>query len=105
MENKKVNILGTEYKMKFNHKAEDSDGESYFYKKRIEIKPIKRMLDKLASKKDKRERQKEVIRHELFHCYFHELVNDNYAYDENLVDTLAILSPRIFKQFQELDIL
>lgn len=105
MEKKTVNILGTEYVVEFNHEDKQSDGQAFFYKNKIEIKPTDGMLDEELSVEEKGKRQKEVFRHELFHCYFHEAGNDTYAYDERLVDLLAILSPKIFKVFQELDIL
>lgn len=105
MEKKTVNILGTEYEVEFNHEEKDSDGQAFFYKDKIKIKPKEKLLDEELSEGEKEKRQKEVFRHELFHCYFHESGNDTYAYDERLVDLLAILSPKIFKVFQELDIL
>lgn len=105
MEKKTVNILGTEYEMSFDLDSKEADGEAKFYGKKIDIKPLERMLDEDSTDEEKRRRQKEVIRHELWHCALFEGGAENYAYDENLIDTLAILSPKLFKVFQELDIL
>ena len=105
MEKKTVNILGTEYEVEFDHNEKDSDGQAFFYKNKIKIKPTEKLIYEELSEEEKEKRQKEVLRHELFHCYFHEAGNDTYAYNESLVDLLAILSPKIFKVFQELNIL
>lgn len=105
MEKKTANILGTEYEMSFDLDSKETDGEAKFYGKKIDIKPLEKMLDEDSTEEEKRNRLKEVIRHELWHCALFEGGAENYAYDEVLIDTLAILSPKIFKVFQELDIL
>lgn len=105
MDNCKVNILGTEYNVEFNHENKESDGEAFFYEKRIEIKPIQGMLNADSTIAEKEKRQKEVFRHELLHCTLFESGNSDYAYDEKLIEALSILTPKIFKVFQELDLL
>lgn len=105
MEKKTVNILGTEYGLTYDLDSKEADGEAKFFDKSIAIKPLDEMLADDSSAKEKQNRQKEVVRHELWHCLLYEGGMENYAYDENLINALAILSPKIFKVFQELDIL
>lgn len=106
MTEKTVNILGTEYKLTESCEDKNADGWAKFYKKEIQIRPKEQMLDGVESEdEEKIARQKEVIRHELFHCFFYEGTGTDYAYDENLVNFLAVNSPKIFKMFQELEIL
>lgn len=106
MIDKTVNILGTEYKLTEGCDDKTADGWSKFYKKEIQIKPKEQMLDGEESDDDeKTARQKEVIRHELYHCFLYEGTGADYAYDENLVNFLAMSAPKVFKMFQELEIL
>lgn len=105
MQGCKVNILGTEYNVFFDLQSEDADGEARFYKKEIHIRPVNKMLDDGSSYEEKVHRAKEVYRHELIHCALFEMGADGWSRDENLASLLAINTPKIFKVFQELDIL
>ncbi|MCI8795290.1 MAG: hypothetical protein HFG89_00320 [Dorea sp.] len=105
MENRKINILGTEYKVGIGYDSDEADGEARFYKKEINLRPVQDMLDDDSSDSEKENRFLEVFRHEVLHSILYEAGADEYARDENLIGLLAILSPRIFKVFQELDIL
>lgn len=56
--------------------------------------------------------KKRVLRHEIIHAFFNEsgLSDDSnnvtaWAKNEEMVDWFAIQSPKVFKVFQELDIL
>ena len=102
---KTVNILGTEYEVDFDFDSKEADGQAQFYCKKISIKPLEKMLDEDSTHEEKMNRLKEVIRHELWHSTLFESGAEEYAYDEKLIDVLAILSPKIFKVFEELDIL
>lgn len=102
---KSVNILGTDYSLEFDFDSKEADGEARFYEKKIKIRPTENMLDDDATEEAKKIRQKEVVRHELLHSILYEAGADEYSRDEKLIDALAILSPKIFKVFQELDIL
>lgn len=102
---KTVNIIGTEYMIEHNLESKEADGEAQFYCKKINIKPTDKMLDEDSTEEEKTNREKEVTRHELWHCLLFECGAEEYAYDEKLIDLLAIQSPKIFKTFQELDIL
>lgn len=105
MQDCKVNILGTEYRVFFDLESEESDGEARFYKKEIHLRPVEKMLDNESSYEEKVQRAKEVYRHELIHCALFEMGADEWGRDESLINLLAINSPKIFKIFQELDIL
>lgn len=105
MAKKTVNILGTEYEISYKLYSKEADGEAKFYGKTIDIKPLEEMLSEDSTDEEKMNRMKEVVRHELWHCALFEGGAEAYAYDEKLIDLLAILSPKIFKVFQELYIL
>lgn len=106
MIDKTVNILGTEYKLTEGCDDKTADGWAKFYKKEIQIKAKDQMLDgEESDEEEKTARQKEVIRHELYHCFLYEGTGMDYAWDENLVNFLAMSAPKIFKTFQELEIL
>ena len=105
MQDRKVNILGTEYRVFFDLESEEADGEAKFYKKEIHIRPVEKMLDKESSYEEKIQRTKEVYRHELIHCALFEMGADEWSRDEGLINLLAINSPKIFRVFQEQDIL
>lgn len=100
-----VNILGTEYGITMNCDEEDRDGDANFYSKIIRIRPVEKLLDKEATDTEREIRKKHVARHELFHSFLWEAGETELAYDEHIVDWLATISPKIFKVFQELDIL
>ena len=105
MQDCKVNILGTEYDITMNCDDEDRDGDANFYSKIIRICPLEKLLDKEATDTERKIREKHVARHELFHSLLWEAGETELAYDEHLVDWLATMTPKIFKVFQELDIL
>ncbi len=101
MEDKKLNIFGEEYKMTFNCDEEDTDGIIYFYQKLIRIKAKDDLLIDSDYEQDKAERQKEVIRHELFHAIMFEIGEDELSRDEKFIQKMAMLSPKIFKILNE----
>lgn len=113
MEKKTVNILGTEYEIlvqseKENPKLKECSGLCEQYSKKI-------ILDDFASQKDDpmlvenfEEFKNKVLRHEVVHAYFGESglrSESNFAENEELVDWIAIMLPRIFKTCKELNIL
>lgn len=105
MQDCKVNILGTEYDITMNCDDEDRDGDTNFYSKTIRIRPLENLLDKEATDTERKNREKHVSRHELYHSFLWEAGETELAYNEHLVDWLATMTPKIFKVFQELDIL
>ena len=105
MQDCKVNILGTEYDITMDCDDEDRDGDTNFYSRIIRIRPFEKLLDKEATDTERKIRERHVVRHELFHSFLWESGETELAYDERLVDWIAVMTPKIFKVFQELDIL
>lgn len=113
---KKVNVLGTEYKIKHVSaeeiaKAMDANIGEYggfcdAYSKEIAIlKP----QDVMEGDELSFERWiKEAVRHELVHAFLNESglkANSEWARNEELVDWIAIQAPKIFKLFEKLEVL
>lgn len=102
MENHKTNILGTEYDIRHDLKDNETDGITCLYAKEIKIRPLEDMLnEEECTEKEKILRREQVIRHELLHAYFFEAGMSKWAYDEKLVDFLAIQFPKMVKSFTE----
>lgn len=102
----KINILGTEYSIQHDLQSVISDGDCGLYDKKIRIRITNDMLDGEESTIEERElREKEVIRHEVAHAFLFESGRSEWARDEDLVDFLAIQSPKLFKLFQDLNVL
>lgn len=108
MEKQTVNILGTEYTIEPKElKDEDIDGYCDSTSKLIVIRS-----DNENNVGDFGYLQKKQLRHEIIHAFMSESglqCNwqhiEQFGHDETTVDWFAIQSPKIFKVFQELDIL
>ena len=108
MDNCKVNILGTEYTIEQRElKNEEIDGFTDNTSKLIVIRS-----DNTNNLGDFEYLQKKQLRHEILHAFMSESglqCNwqhvEQFGQDETTVDWFAIQSPKIFKLFQELDIL
>lgn len=106
---KQINILGTSYEIitqteRENPKLEDANGLCETYSKQIVLLDIKQ--DKMTFS-NLEEYKKKVLRHEIIHAFFAESGlrnNCEYACSEELVDWIAIQSPKILKVFKELNI-
>lgn len=103
----KVNILGTEYEIRYLKESEyeklkicDANGLAELYAKELIINSE---IDDGSGKvfANFKEFEKKVIRHEIIHAFFHESGLEDYTSDENLVDWLALQAPKILKVFQE----
>ena len=113
MQDCKVNILGTEYQIltqseKDNPKLETCDGLCEQYSKKIILNDFSEQKNDVMCVENVEDFEKKVLRHEIYHAFFGESglrSSSEYAEIEELVDWLAIQSPKIFKVFQELDIL
>ena len=113
MQDCKVNILGTEYQIltqseKDNPKLETSNGLCEQYSKKIIINDFSEEKNDVMCVENVEDFEKKVLRHEVFHAFFGESglrSSSEYAEIEELIDWLAIQPPKIFKVFQELDIL
>lgn len=117
MENRKVNILGTEYEISFGTYKEfpelsEMDGYTDTSIRLIVVDDMSMAEGEVGGKKDLESYKKSVLRHEVTHAFLHEsgLANnsnhsDNWSVNEEMVDWFAIQSLKIFKVFQKLDIL
>ena len=121
MEKKTVNILGTEYQIIKKVYTEEPafekkhiDGYCDSFQKQIvycDLDTFERWSDEPEA--TKRQCEKEILRHEITHAFLSEsgLADSSnptdcpWAKNEEMVDWFAIQSPKIFKVFQELDIL
>ena len=108
MEKQTVNILGTEYTIEPRElKGEDIDGFTDNTSKLIVIRS-----DNENNVGDFGYLQKKQLRHEIIHAFMSESglqCNwqhiEQFGHDETTVDWFAIQSPKIFKVFQELEIM
>lgn len=102
-----VNILGAEYDISIDGEMcqTDRDGIEIRYSHKITLRPEADMLDREATDYEKKQRFLEVGRHEIFHAFFDESGLEGYSEDEQLINWLAIQSPKIFKVFTELELL
>lgn len=108
MKKQTVSILGTEYMIEPRAlKNEDIDGFTDNTLKLIVIRS-----DNANNVGDFEYLQKKQLRHEIIHAFMSESglqCNwqhiEQFGHDETTVDWFAIQSPKIFKVFQELDIL
>lgn len=107
MENKTVNILGTEYEIVIDESLDKTefDGLHNAYSKKISVRSVEDMLADETDIWQKEKRFQEVMRHEVMHAFFAESGLTDYCLNEQLVDWFAIQSPKIFKVFKELNVL
>lgn len=115
MENRKINILGTEYRIEFRKEDEDTilkDCNGYCD---VTVKLIVVLAEpnKECDYEDFSFIQKKTLRHEIVHAFLTEsgLFNNTYNVDagwaknEEMVDWFDIQSPKIFKVYSELGLL
>lgn len=111
MKYKKINILGTEYKISEKNRIDDeilNDADGYCDKTTKEIIVCKNMDGGL---KDMDWYKKKVLRHEIIHAFLYEsglqenFMHPNYGHDETYLDWFATQSPKIFKVYKDLNIL
>lgn len=115
----KVNVLGTEYTIIFKDDEEvakdmcSESGEFGGYCNAFSHEIVISNLNKCEDTEEaKKELKKANMRHEVTHAFLNESglgynanSTDCWAKNEEMVDWFAIQSPKIFKVFQELDIL
>lgn len=113
----KANILGTEYKIYRNVEEEKEPrlktnyGFCDYCTKEIFLSK-EALTETEDSMKNLKQYENKVLRHEIIHAYLYESglrENSNrticWAENEEMVDWIAIQSPKIFKTFKELDII
>lgn len=104
----KVKVLGTKYEIIDEATNDDfpllqnMDGFHDVTNKKIVIAGF---ANELGADQDLQFVKKQVTRHELIHAFMSESGMEEWSQDEKLVNWFAIQSPKIFKVFQELDIL
>ena len=117
MQDFKVNILGSEWSVKFGNKETypnltNIDGYTDFSIREIVVDDMKALQGQIGAKADLGSYQKQVVRHEIIHAFLLESgldsnsnSADNWATNEEMVDWFAIQSPKIFKVFNEYDLM
>lgn len=117
MQDFKVNILGSEWSVKFGSEEEypslaKMDGYADSSIREIVVDDMKASKGQIESKADLESYQRQVIRHEIIHAFLFESGLDSnsnnaesWATDEEMVDWFAIQSPKIFKVFNEYDLM
>lgn len=106
MEKRKINsisIMGTKYDICVVDGAIDGyDGIQKPYAREIVVRNHAYMLDDTASDNEKKRYYREVLRHELIHAFFSEIGLERYTNDEELVQCLATIFPKISEAFDAL---
>ena len=113
MQDKKVNILGSEYTIKYDvpdeQMSEGSDGIMDYSIKTIKIAELVQEKD---SVRDLQLYMKQVVRHEIIHAFLYESglwgnsnSSDCWALNEEMVYWFSIQFPKIFDAFKEAECL
>lgn len=117
MQNFKVNILGSEQNVKFGNKKEypnltNIDGYTDLSIREIVVDDMEASQGQIGTKADLESYQKQVVRHEIIHAFLLESgldsnsnSADSWAVNEEMVDWFAIQSPKIFKVFNEYNLM
>ena len=117
MQDFKVNILGSEWSVKFGNEEEypnlkEMNGYTDSSTKEIIVDDMKASWGQTGSKADLESYQKQVVRHEIIHAFLTESglescsnKAESWAINEEMVDWFAIQSPKIFKVFNELELM
>lgn len=117
MQDFKVNILGSEWNVKFRNEKEypnltNVDGYTDLSIREIVVDDMEASQGQIGAKADLKSYQKQVVRHEIIHAFLLESgldsnsnSADSWAVNEEMVDRFAIQSPKIFKVFNELKLM
>lgn len=117
MQDFKVNILGSEWNVKFGNEKEypnltNVDGYTDLSIREIVIDDMEASQGQIGAKADLESYQKQVVRNEIIHAFLLESgldsnsnSADSWAVNEEMVDWFAIQSPKIFKAFNEYDLM
>ena len=102
-----TNILGTEYQIEYddlhNPLMLDKSGLCNVYLRKIIIRKPEVIFEEDATDDERFERVKEVLLHELVHAYSRE-TGTHYDDDENLVEWIAWLIPKIVASYEDVRI-
>ena len=117
MQDFKVNILGSEWNVKFGNEKEypnltNVDGYTDLSTREIVVDDMEALKGQIGAKADLESYQKQVVRHEIIHAFLLESgldsnsnSADSWAVNEEMVDWFAIQSRKIFKVFNELKLM
>ena len=117
MQDFKVNILGSEWSVKFGSEKEypnltNVDGYTDLSIREIVVDDMEASQGQIGAKADLESYQKQVVRHEIIHAFLLESgldsnsnSADSWAVNEEMVDWFAIQSPKIFKVFNEYNLM
>ena len=113
MQDFKVNILGSEWSVKFGNEKEypnlaKMNGYTDLLIREIVVDDMEASQGQIGVKSDLESYQKQVVRHEIIHAFLLESgldsnsnSADSWAVNEEMVDWFAIQTPKIFKLFYE----
>jgi hypothetical protein len=107
MKHKKINILGTEYTIIFqtsneNNKLSEYVGLTEFYSKKLIIKTVESFKSNM-SLENINEFEKDTLRHEIMHAFFHESGLSDYTNDEVLIEWIALQFNKIRNVVEKLE--
>lgn len=111
---KQINVLGTEIRIEEREESEDQKLKNCvgYFDSSLHLIVLKKLAPDATSLGDLKRYQREVLRHEVIHAFLYEsgldgssAPSENWANNEEMVDWFAIQSPKIFKVFQELEVL
>lgn len=117
MQDFKVNILGSEWSVKFGNEKEyphlaKMDGYTDLSIREIVVDDMEASQGQIGAKSDLESYQKQVVRHEIIHAFLLESgldsnsnSADSWAVNEEMVDWFAIQTPKIFKVFSEFELM
>ena len=121
MENRKINILGTEYRIETHKISEDKCLKEnkfcgYCAENECLIVVADTSEEKYFSDMNENEREtywKKILRHEIIHAFFNESglqssanqFDGAWVHNEEMIDWFAIQSPKIFKVYSELGLI
>lgn len=117
MQDFKVNILGSEWNVKFGSEKEypnltNVDGYTDLSIREIVVDDMETSKGQIGAKSDLESYQKQVVRHEIIHAFLLESgldsnsnSTDSWAVNEEMVDWFAIQAPKIFKVFSEFELM
>ena len=111
MQDFKVNILGSEWSVKFGKEEKypnlaEMDGYTDLSTREIVVEDMKALPGQIGVKADLGSYQKQVIRHEIIHAFLFEsglAENSEWAQNEEMVDFFAIQFPKLMEAFKNAD--
>lgn len=107
----KLNILGTEYTLEFRKRSDDSyiqEGNDGYCDETTKELIVEDMELEHGSKRNLKDYQKKVIRHEIVHAFLFESglsENSTWIHNEDAIDWIASQMPKMVQVMTEADAL